>query len=184
MKRFAIDKITQELSSRPMRLHEWVEQRIMRDRIIDWQKIIAIASGIRFSMDRRRIGYLGGTASREGLTTMLGLTRLLRESVMEMPGWVRKESSSGTVAVGALHFSRAKVLETCFWLVRSPVSSVESTLSGGRKPAIGLSYVSDSSRGLRDGRGIGLLTDLHHLQAVILAIREHIYCHRLRHFRR
>ena len=34
MKRFAIDKIAQELSSQ---LHEWVEQRIMRDRIINWQ---------------------------------------------------------------------------------------------------------------------------------------------------
>ena len=38
MKRFAIDKIAQELSSR---LHEWVEQRIMRDRTIDWQKAYA-----------------------------------------------------------------------------------------------------------------------------------------------
>ncbi len=38
MKRFAIDKFAQELSSH---LHEWVEQRTMRDWIIDWQKAYA-----------------------------------------------------------------------------------------------------------------------------------------------
>lgn len=50
MKRFAIDKIAQELSSQ---LHEWVEQRIMRDRIIDWQGAYA-HRGIGSTRPRRR----------------------------------------------------------------------------------------------------------------------------------
>ena len=50
MKRFAIDKISQELFRR---LHEWVEQRIMRDRIIDWQKAYA-HRGLGSTRPRRR----------------------------------------------------------------------------------------------------------------------------------
>ena len=50
MKRFAIDKIVQELSDR---LNEWVEERLMRDRIINWKEAYA-HRGVGSARERRR----------------------------------------------------------------------------------------------------------------------------------
>jgi hypothetical protein len=44
MMNFAIDKIAQEVYRR---LHEWVGQRMVRDRIIKWQEAYAIAASAR-----------------------------------------------------------------------------------------------------------------------------------------
>ena len=50
MKRFAIDKIVQQLSDR---LDEWVEERLVRDRIINWQEAYA-HRGVGSARERRR----------------------------------------------------------------------------------------------------------------------------------
>ena len=91
MKRSAIDKIAQELSSR---LHELVEQRIMRDRIIDWQKAYAHRGPVSTRPRRRDIEFIyseaapipGGIANPPSNEFLREIRMLIRDSIQHAGG--------------------------------------------------------------------------------------------------